>query len=56
MFAMRDGVADVGLQSRHAISAHDEPNLQRTKAATERDLPVTVVGDETGVGVGVAKV
>lgn len=56
MFAMGDGIADVGLQSRHAIGAHDEPDLQRAKAATERDLPVTVVGDETGVRVGIAEV
>jgi hypothetical protein len=32
-------------QTSRTISPNGEPDLERTEAATERDLPVTVIGD-----------
>lgn len=56
MLAMGYGVADMGLQTRHAVGAHDEPDLQRAEAATKRDLPVAIVGDEARVRVRISEV
>ena len=51
-----DVITDVCLQSRYAIGAKNEPDLQRAEAATERNLPVSVVGDEAGIREFVAQV
>ena len=55
-FSQADVITDVCLQSRYAIGAKNEPDLQRAKAATKRDLPVSVVGDEAGFRKFVAQV
>ena len=47
---------DVPLQSIDAVRAHHEPDLQRSKAPSERDLPVAVIGHEAAVGEGIAEV
>ena len=51
-----DVAADVGAQALGAVPAEDEPQLQRTEPAAERDLPVAEVDDGAGLGRGVAQV
>ena len=50
-----DMIPDMRFQARDAVGAKHKPDLQGTEAAAERDLPVTVVGHETGVGEIVAE-
>lgn len=56
LLGQHDAVADVGLQARYAVGAHDEPQLQRAESAAQRDLPVAVVGDEVAIAELVAQV
>lgn len=51
-----DGPADVRLHPLQTVAAHDEPDLESAEAATQRDLPVPVVGDDALVGVRIAQV
>src|SRR5208283_37366 len=51
-----DVLADVVLKTFHAVITNDEPQLQGTKPAPERDMPVPVVEHCTGFRGGVAQV
>ena len=48
--------ANVGLQAADAVMADDKPELERSKAAAEGDLPITIVEDRAGVTGFVAQV
>src|ERR1035441_6605051 len=48
--------AHMVLQSLHSVVPDHEPQLERTKPATERNVPVTVVKDCPRFGCLVAKV
>ena len=49
-------IAYVGSEAVGTVRAEDEPDLQGAEAASEGDLPVTVVGDEAGGGEVVAQI
>lgn len=49
-------VPDVRFQARDTVASEDEPDLQGAETAPERDLPVAVIGHETGVREIVAKI
>ena len=40
-------VADVTTQSFRSVRAHDEPQLERSKPAPQRNLPVAVIGSQS---------
>ena len=44
------------LQAADAVRTHDKPDLEAPEAAAQRNLPVTVVSHEPGIGVAVAQV
>ena len=44
-----DVISNVGFQAVAAICSQHKPDFERTEAARERNLPVTVVNDLTGV-------
>ena len=44
------------LQTCHAVVADDEPELQRTEAPSQRNLPVPIVDDRVRVRRGVAQI
>jgi len=48
--------ADVGFQSLNAVCAHDEPDLESTEPASQRDLPITIISHQARVGVFIAEV
>ena len=42
-----DVVANIRFDPRNTVGTQDEPNLQGAEPAAQRDLPVTVVRDNT---------
>jgi len=52
----RDVTADVVAQAFDAIVADHEPELERAKPPSERDLPVPVVDDRSGFGRAISQV
>jgi hypothetical protein len=49
-------IADMGSQSLNAVCTHDEPDFESAEPASQRDLPVTIIGHQAGVGVFIAEV
>ena len=44
-FAETNVVSNVGLESVDSITPQDEPYLEGAKAASQGDLPVSIIGD-----------
>ena len=47
---------DMSLEPLNTVCTHDEPDFESSETATEWDLPISVIGNQSRLRVFVAKV